>query len=317
MRCLIIFLFTVLLLSCSSPKNDVEVHAQSKSDIELIVLGTAQDAGYPQIACQKSCCKDLNDNDLKGGKVVSLGLINHSTQKTYMFEATPDFVSQTAALTNKAESNKHLPDCIFITHAHIGHYTGLMFLGKEAVDAKDIPVYSLPRFTEFLQTNGPWDQLVKRKNIIPSPLMIDSSLQLDSEISILTKSVPHRDEYSETAAYIIQGPNRSALFIPDIDKWEKWETDINKLIQEVDYAFLDATFYDGVEINNRDISQIPHPFIIESLERFDTLSEGDKKKIYFIHFNHTNPVWKKTSNAYKNVISNGFNVAEEGMVFEL
>ena len=317
MRCLIIFLFTVLLLSCSSPKNDVEVPAQSKSDIELIVLGTAQDAGYPQIACQKSCCKDLNDNDLKGGKVVSLGLINHSTQKTYMFEATPDFVSQTAALTNKAESNKHLPDCIFITHAHIGHYTGLMFLGKEAVDAKDIPVYSLPRFTEFLQTNGPWDQLVKRKNIIPSPLMIDSSLQLDSEISILTKSVPHRDEYSETAAYIIQGPNRSALFIPDIDKWEKWETDINKLIQEVDYAFLDATFYDGVEINNRDISQIPHPFIIESLEKFDTLSELDKKKIYFIHFNHTNPVWKKTSNAYKNVISNGFNVAEEGMVFEL
>ena len=104
--------------------------------------------------------------------------------------------------------------------------------------------------------------------------------------------MPHRDEYSETVGYVISGPNKSALFIPDIDKWEKWKLDINAEIKKVDYALLDATFFDEKEINNRDISEIPHPFIIESMKKFEMMTPEEKNKIIFIHFNHTNPVLK-------------------------
>ena len=68
---------------------------------------------------------------------------------------------------------------------------------------------------------------------------------------------------------------------------------------------------------NRDISEIPHPFIIESLELFNNLENIDKAKVYFIHLNHTNPVLNKNSEEYKRVILSGFNVAEPGMEFVL
>ncbi|MFB1013752.1 MAG: pyrroloquinoline quinone biosynthesis protein PqqB, partial [Bacteroidia bacterium] len=86
---------------------------------------------------------------------------------------------------------------------------------------------------------------------------------------------------------------------------------------QVDYAFIDATFYSGKEMNNRDISQIPHPFIIESLAKFQDLSATNKSKIIFIHFNHTNPVIDSTSPESKTVTDQGFRIARVGDVFEM
>jgi pyrroloquinoline quinone biosynthesis protein B len=209
------------------------------------------------------------------------------------------------------------PDGIFLTHAHIGHYTGLMYLGKEAMNADKTPVYALPRMKSYLETNGPWSQLVSTNNIAIQSIEAKEKVLLTSNLSVVPFTVPHRDEYSETVGYKIIGPNKTALFIPDIDKWEKWEGDIVEEIEEMDYAFVDATFFDGEEINNRDISEIPHPFIIESMSLFDQLSADNKKKIYFIHFNHTNPVLKEDSKASRNILSNGYNIAKINDVLAL
>src|SRR5204862_614655 len=145
-------------------------------------------------------------------------------------------------------------------------------------------VYAMPKMKTFLETNGPWSQLVNLKNIVLQSLQNDQPITLTSKVKIKPFKVPHRDEYSETVGYLIEGPNKKALFIPDIDKWEKWKTDIRAAIAKVDYAFIDGTFYDGVEVANRDISTIPHPFIIESMKLFGDLPPAEKKKIYFIHF---------------------------------
>jgi pyrroloquinoline quinone biosynthesis protein B len=88
-------------------------------------------------------------------------------------------------------------------------------------------------------------------------------------------------------------------------------------IKEVDFAFLDGTFYDAAEVGYRDISEIPHPFIVESLSLFESLDAVDRKKIYFIHFNHTNPLLNPESDESKNVLNLGFQIAREGMVFKL
>ena len=175
----------------------------------------------------------------------------------------------------------------------------------------------MPKMTDFISSNGPWDQLVKLKNVELKSLFDKKEEKLTENLTIIPFKVPHRDEYSETVGYKIVGPNKSALFIPDIDKWNKWEISIKKLISKVDYAFLDGTFYDSKEINNRDISEIPHPFIIESLELFKDLKESDRNKIYFIHLNHTNPLLNSKSEEYQHVVSNGYNVALEGLEFEL
>ena len=156
-----------------------------------------------------------------------------------------------------------------------------------------------------------------RENIAIKALRADSTIQLSNGLKVTPFVVPHRDEFSETVGYKIQGPNKSALFIPDIDKWQKWEKDIVAEIEKVDYAFLDATFFDGEELNNRDISEIPHPFIIESLEKFEGMNKANKQKVIFIHFNHTNPVIDSTSAAYKMVLEKGYRIAQINERFEL
>jgi pyrroloquinoline quinone biosynthesis protein B len=175
----------------------------------------------------------------------------------------------------------------------------------------------MPRMSDFLSNNGPWNQLITRKNILLQELENEKPLQLSEKLSVTPILVPHRDEYSETVGYRIIGPKKTALFIPDIDKWEKWDKDIIEEIKLVDYAFLDATFYSGNELNNRDISQIPHPFIIESLEKFKGLTSQEKSKIVFIHFNHTNPVLNPDSKETQIVLKQGFKIASIKDVFEL
>ena len=175
----------------------------------------------------------------------------------------------------------------------------------------------MPKMTDFISSNGPWDQLVKLKNVELKTLVNEKEIKLTENLRILPFLVPHRDEYSETVGFKIIGPKKSAIFIPDIDKWSKWEKSIVNLISQVDYAFLDGTFFDEKEINNRDISEIPHPFIIESLKLFEELDESEKSKVYFIHLNHTNPVLNSESSEYKKVISAGFNIAKTGMEFFL
>jgi pyrroloquinoline quinone biosynthesis protein B len=195
----------------------------------------------------------------------------------------------------------------------MGHYTGLMHFGREVMGTDNLPVFAMPKMKTFLEENGPWSQLVKLENINIKALKSDSTFSLNERIKIKPFLVPHRDEFSETVGYEIMINNKSLIFIPDIDKWEKWETNITELIKKVDYAFLDATFYKNGELK-RDMSEIPHPFAEESMDLFSKLSDTDKQKVHFIHFNHTNPLLIGGSKAQKEVFEKGFNLAKEGQI---
>lgn len=318
--CGVLLLFIIMSCSRSIPKSEevIKDYNTSITETSLIVLGTLQDGGSPHAGCKKECCKDLFLHPKEDRKVVSLGIIDPQNKLSFIFEATPDYPSQAKNLKKKCSfSEKETPDGIFITHAHIGHYTGLMYLGKEVMNSKNIPVYAMPRMKNFLEQNGPWSQLVKLQNIELRDLKNDSTIKLSTNLKVTPLKVPHRDEYSETVGFIIEGPNKKVLFIPDIDKWEKWELAIIDIIAKVDYAFIDGTFYDGEEINSRNISEIPHPFIIESMEKFRDLPASEKSKIYFIHFNHTNPALNPESSQSNLIITNGFRIARMNEVIKL
>ena len=318
------FLFPFLLLiACNrgSEKEKESIIADTFTTITsptLVILGTLQDGGSPHAGCKKDCCKDLFINPDKNRCVVSLGVLDPENKMTWIFEATPDMPYQMKLLKNFAPyKTNETPDGIFVTHAHIGHYSGLMYLGKEAMGTQNVKVYAMPRMKTFLETNGPWSQLVNLKNIMIIPIKDSSAISLSSNITVTPLLVPHRDEYSETIGYIIKGPNKKVLFIPDIDKWSKWDKNIIEEIKKVDHAFIDATFYDGKEINNRDISEIPHPFVIESMELFKDLEASEKRKIKFIHFNHTNPLLNPESEQTKTVLKAGYGIAKIGEMIGL
>lgn len=309
------FLMIGLLVSACQPGSTAKIEVATATVPPnmpyLVVLGIAQDAGYPQAACLKDCCRDLWVHPA-GRKMVScLGLIDPGSKKAWLFDATPDFKDQLYLLQEQAPLAG-----IFLTHAHIGHYTGLMQLGREVMGANGVPVFAMPRMATYLAKNGPWSQLLSLNNIIIQPLYADTLVQLTKQISVKPFLVPHRDEFSETVGFQINGPEKSALFVPDIDKWEKWDRDINQLIQETDYALLDGSFYQNGEIPGRDMAQIPHPFVSESMERFNSLADQDKAKIHFIHFNHTNPLlWNEET--IKHLEGAHYKIAKEGMFLGL
>jgi pyrroloquinoline quinone biosynthesis protein B len=170
---------------------------------------------------------------------------------------------------------------------------------------------------EYLRTNGPWDQLVRLENIALSEVQADMTIKLNERISITPFLVPHREEYTEVAGYRIDGPNGSALYISDIDKWDRWEVSIVEQVGQVSVAYLDATFYQDGEIPGRSMEDIPHPFIEETMRLFGALPDEEKKKVHFIHLNHTNPALVPGGEARKNIEAQGFHVAEELEVFEL
>jgi len=286
-------------------------YSQTIESDYIQVLGVVQDAGYPHIGCEKDCCKVVSPGDYF---VSCLGLVDKANNKRYLFDATPDIHNQINLLEKFPEAN--LIDGIFLTHAHIGHYTGLMYLGREGLGGKNIMVYALKRMARFLSKNGPWDQLVKLNNISIQKISNKEFVKLSENIFVMPIRVPHRDEYSETVGYKIIGKSKKILFIPDIDKWDEWKKSIVEEVKLVDYAFIDGTFYNGSELN-RDMREIPHPSIEETLQLFSNQPLAERNKIYFIHINHTNPILTNKNGIRDLVESLGFNMAERGLKFKL
>ena len=275
----------------------------------ITVLGNVQDAGYPHIGCEKNCC-NKNFNSSAVNLVTSLGVTDLVDNKSFLFEATPDISKQLKFLNNNYSSST-IVDGVFITHAHIGHYTGLMYFGREALGAHKVPVYVMPKMKQFLESNSPWNQLIDLDNVQLREIFKNKKITISKNLIIVPFTVPHRDEFSETVGYKIIGPNKSALFIPDINKWSLWDKDIVAEVKDVDYAFLDATFFKDGEVN-RPMDEIPHPFIVETINLFKNESIQLKNKIHFIHFNHTNISLQYKNPVIDSIRKLGYNFARFG-----
>lgn len=284
----------------------------------LLVLGIAQDAGVPQAGEKRP---EMRDDPSRRRLAASVALVDPATVGRWLFDATPDFREQLARL-DRDFPVPHVPglDGIFLTHAHIGHYTGLLFLGRESMAAEMVPVYAMPRMSDFLRGNKPWRDLVERENVELRALGAGAAVDLDGGLSVRPVPVRHREEDSETVAYRIDGPRRSALYLPDADGWDGWPggVRVEDLLGEVDVAFLDGTFHSAGELPGRDVAgEIPHPTIESSMERFAPLPPAIRAKIRFIHFNHTNRTLLPSSTERAAVLANGFHLAAEGDRFAL
>jgi pyrroloquinoline quinone biosynthesis protein B len=272
-------------------------------------LGIGQDGGFPQAGTKPGAAWAPELRRFAS----SLALVDPVSGERWLFEATPDFRDQLHELDRLAPADE-VPGLtgIFLTHAHVGHYAGLIHLGHEVIGARGVPVYAMPRMRNFLRGNGPWDQLVRLGNIELRDFEDGVSLRLNDRISVTPFRVPHRDEYSETVGFRIAGPTRTVIFLPDIDKWERWEEEGNRIedvVAGADVAYLDGTFYRDGEVPGRAMSDIPHPFIQETMRRFATAPAGERSRIRFIHLNRTNPVGFDDSEERREVERAGFRVA--------
>lgn len=290
----------------------------------VVVLGTAQDGGLPQTGCDCTRCAAARKDPSRARHVASLAIHLPKTGRTWLVDATPDLPAQIEKIhtfrPHPAGKVDRAPvDGVLLTHAHIGHYLGLAHFGFESLNTKDLPVHVSPRMAAYLRANGPWSQLVRLGNIALREFEPGKPFELDEGITVTPLQVPHRDEYSDTMAFIIRGPNKTLLYVPDTDSWAAWTKPLPDVLAEhkVDFALLDATFYSPDELPDRDVTKIKHPLITQSMDLLEPLVKAGKLRVWFTHLNHSNPALDADGAARKAIEGRGFGVAGEGDVLDL
>ncbi|MEC7725073.1 MAG: MBL fold metallo-hydrolase [Planctomycetota bacterium] len=309
LRAAVLIALALLLAACQGAP------AAPAADVELFVLGVAQDGGLPHLGCEKPCCVEAR----RTGRVeypACLGVVDRrfAAPKLLMLEATPRIEEQVALLHRLAavSGRGRAPvDAVMVTHAHIGHYLGLALFGREVVGAKDLPVWCSPRFADYLRGHGPWKQLVELGQIDVRAFEVGAPFAPWPGVSVQALQVPHRDEFSDTMAYRISGPNRTALFVPDVDAWSKVPGLLDRLLDGVDVAYLDATFYDGSELPGRSLDEIPHPLMTRTMDRLQEQARARPGRLRFLHLNHTNPALHNAQ-LRAEIAARGFAVAVMG-----
>jgi pyrroloquinoline quinone biosynthesis protein B len=296
----------------------------ASSGPRVVVLGSVQDGGMPQVGCDCSHCRAARKNPALARHVASLAIYLPTTDHVYLVDATPDLPAQVEMIhafhSHPAGKTDRAPvDGVLLTHAHIGHYLGLAQFGFESLNTEGIPTWVSPRMAGYLRTNGPWSQLVRLQNITLHEFQPGNRFDLEGSISVRPIQVPHRDELSDTMAFVIRGPRKALLYVPDTDSWGAWLRPLPELIAEekIDIALIDGTFFSPAELPDRDVSKIKHPLITQSMDLLEPLVKSGKIRVYFTHLNHSNPALEKNGTAKKAIERRGFQVLSEGETFEL
>lgn len=315
-----LILLALALVGCRdpSPPSPALVSASSPSGPHVRVLGIAQDGGLPHTACRCPRCEAAREDPSRASGVASLGVVAPKAGHVYLVDATPDITAQLSLLDDARDAkpggvDRAPIDGVFLTHAHVGHYLGLAHFGFEAVSTKDVPVWASASMGAFLRDNAPWDQLVKQQNITLRLAKPDVAIALDDGVQVTPIEVPHRAEYTDTLGYIIAGPNRRILYIPDCSPWHAWKTPVLPHFDAVDVALIDATFYSGDELPGRDLTKIGHPLMVDTMDLLQSRVDAKKLEVWFIHLNHSNPALEPGSEARATLERRGFHVARAGL----
>lgn len=255
--------------------------------LTALLLGNAQDAGLPQAGCTCENCRAAWESPSRRRWVSALGLIDHAAGQWFMIDATPDLREQLHRMQTEAGDGRLAG--VLITHAHIGHYTGLIHFGYEAMAAHGLPLFGTPRLNEFLRANAPWRQLVEQGNLTLHDLTPDAWHPLTSNLAVSPVHVPHRDEWSDTVGFIVRGPQGRLLYLPDIDSWDQWDRRLEDVIKGIDVALLDGTFLSSGELPERATATIGHPLVTDTAARLI----GSRADVRFIHLNHSNPLHRR------------------------
>jgi pyrroloquinoline quinone biosynthesis protein B len=281
--------------------------------IQVRVLGTAQDGGVPQLGCRCRHCNRARRNPDSVRRVVSLGIVDDREELRFLVDATPDLPHQWEALLDPGQRLRI--DGLLLTHAHAGHYAGLLHLGKEGAEIWGLPLFASASMASFLRANAPWSALLDAGMLAQRALEPDRPVRLSEEVSVVPFLVPHRAEYTDTLGFEIRGPDASLLYVPDSDDWESWADPLRDRCARVRFALLDATFFRSDELPGRDISEIPHPCVADNLDLLRELA--GTTEVWLTHLNHSNPLLDPASQERQVVLEAGLHILEDGASFDL
>ncbi len=269
--------------------------------VEAIVLGSAQDAGVPQMMCGCAHCVAARDARRTASSVALV-----QGQDVVLLDASPDIQSQWATLA----PGSHLAG-IALTHAHAGHVAGLATLGKEGPQVA-CPLIATPRMHQHIQATS----ILADGCHGMDPVEVRPGDAIDAPLPMRFHGIAHRAERSDTIAIEAVGPDRRFLYLPDTDAFDAHVESAVWGLEQGDVLLFDATFWSADEVAHRDVDAIPHPFVQDALPQLEALAARGVR-VVLGHLNHTNPLCDPASAASRAVRAAGLHVAHDGMRFPL
>ncbi len=279
-----------------------------------VVLGIAQDGGVPHPGCDCQTCLTFSTtgNQLSPA---SIGVIDGD--ELHLIDVSRDLNRQLRMLPKKGCK---VTD-VWLTHGHLGHVDGIGLFGREAMGAKGIRIHASDSMMKLIEGTPRWKTMIDDGILIPCPFKGNMKIQTSQSLSITPVQVPHRDEWTDTHAFIIRGPSKSILHLPDHDTWkETLEMVGMKTIHEwfhsleVDTFLIDGTFWSSDELEHQ--KNVPHPPVLDTLQRLG-MKRDNAMDIRFIHLNHTNPLLNPESKETKHLKDSGWSLVNEGEHFPL
>jgi len=294
-------------------------------EVNVTILGTAQDAGIPQAGCSCKRCLNAHNHPNLRKYPVAIGIIGIDGSK-HLIEITKNLSEQLKIWGDEEKGNiVYTPDTVTVTHLHLGHIEGIGQFGKPVMNLEDLPIYVSEKNKLVLEERNDIQLMIKEGNIklISQKYNQEFQPRIGCGFKLELIPIPHRSELGDTAAILIKGKKKNLLFMPDQDSWKDTldtfsMNNIRELLTywKVDIAWIDGTFWNLKELPGRNLSEIPHPTIEESIQRLGMKNKNDFE-ISFIHLNHSNPANEINSKERKMIESFGWGICQRNDIASL
>ena len=311
------------------------------------VLGSAAGGGFPQWNCACGNCRRLRAGSLRGRvrtqTQIAISAVPEYALRTYwsLINASPDLRSQivfTPELAPFAHTNGSTPiHSIFLTSADVDSLMGLLHLRE----FQPFKVFSTQGIRRILEENSIFRVLARASPPVQW-FSLTSALQPNWETKgdpatvpqFISRAVPLGGEYPDYISDTLQSalPSEEAVvglaceyagkrvFVaPTLSgrrtEWKKWA-------ETSDLVLIDGTFWTDNELiqtgrsqkTARQMGHLPLSGAGGLLEQYPEKARGRK---VLIHMNSTNPILDEESAESRFVREAGWEIAYDGMEFNL
>jgi pyrroloquinoline quinone biosynthesis protein B len=306
--------------------------------VRVKILGSAAGGGFPQWNCACVNCRRIREHTLRGSARTQVQVAVSSDDRSwYLLSASPDLPRQIEAfpkLHPTAQSRETPIAAIVLPGADLDQVLGLILLRE----SQPLRVYATPSIRGLIMNNNIIFAMIKQQvtwvdltpgtaselssvagapsgiSCLPFPLSGNYPHYVDAQ---LAASLPAAEAVLGLCLDAPGGPRLTYMpGAPSIEKsWlEKLET--------TDLLLFDGAFWTDDELiriqgAGRTSRQMGHLPISGENGSLAQLAKLRRPRKVYIHVNNTNPVLDEDSPEYRRVRDAGWEVAQDGMEFEL
>src|ERR1700730_3345870 len=305
------------------------------------VLGSAAGGGFPQWNCACSNCSRLRAGNVHfRARTQAQVVVCSNAGECYLLNASPDLRTQilSTPLLAPALSPRHTPIAgILLTSADVDSVAGLLSLRE----FQPLHVYATQSVRRIVLEENRIFRVLERANPPVSwqdvplntwfPLGTEASSE---ESSVRCRMVPLGNAFPDYVSeelrrllspdeavigLVLAQGNKQMFYAPALpvlsSEWKEWAA-------SSDVCLLDGTFWNDAELIStgvgsktaREIGHLPLSGPGGLLQEFDSNKCGRK---ILIHINNTNPILDEESSEHREVRDAGWEIAYDGMEFNL